>query len=120
MTNIISNSFFDGTIILPQAPPNIVSVATRVDVPAAPNFWDLGIDNNLVGPEMSARWSLERERWTVWPDFRAMLAANFQNAQLSGATSAGFTTDLIRLDTGTACTWHPYADRCDRRCSVHV
>jgi Putative beta barrel porin-7 (BBP7) len=92
--------FADGTIILPQTPPNIVSIARTLDAPPAQNFWDLGIDNNLVGPELAARWEIERGRWTVSTDFRAMFAANFQTAHLAGATSAGWTSHIIRLDTG--------------------
>jgi putative beta barrel porin BBP7 len=92
----------DGTIILPQAPPNIVSIFRTLTVPSAFNFWDMGIDNNLVGPEMTARWELTRDRWTVSADFRAMIAANFQTAHMSGATSAGWTSQIIRLDTGAA------------------
>jgi hypothetical protein len=90
----------DGTILLPQAPPNIVSIARVFNSSAAPNFWDLGIDNNIVGPEIGARWSLERERWTVSADFRAMLGANYQNEHLSGALGAGYTSHIIRLDNG--------------------
>jgi Putative beta barrel porin-7 (BBP7) len=92
--------FADGTILLPQAPPNIVSIGRTLLTTAAPNFWDLGIDNNIVGPEVGAHWSLERERWTVSADFRAMLGANFQNEHMSGALGSGYTTQIIRLDTG--------------------
>jgi hypothetical protein len=99
-TTIELATFADGTIILPQAPPNIVSIARVLTVPSAPNFWDMGIDNNIVGPEIGTRWTLERERWTVSADFRALLGVNYQNEHLSGATSAGFTTHIIRLDTG--------------------
>jgi len=90
----------DGTIILPQTPPNIVSIARVLDAPPALNFWNMGVDNNLIGPQIGARWSIERERWTVSADFRALFAANFQNQHLGGATSAGYTTHIIRLDTG--------------------
>ena len=90
----------DGTIILPQTPPNIVSIARNLTAPSAFNFWDMSIDNNLVGPEVAARWEMERGRWTVSTDFRAMIAANFQTAHMSGATSAGWTSSVIRLDTG--------------------
>lgn len=93
-------TFADGTILLPQNPPNIVSIARVLTVPSASNFWDMGIDNNIVGPEIGTRWSLERERWTVSADFRAVLGVNYQNEHMSGATSAGYTTHIIRLDNG--------------------
>jgi Putative beta barrel porin-7 (BBP7) len=99
-TAIQSFSQPDGVIILPQTPPNVVSIARVLTTTSAPNFWDLGIDNNIVGPEIGTRWSLERERWTVSADFRALLGANYQNEHLSGALSSGYSTHLIRLDTG--------------------
>jgi hypothetical protein len=99
-TNPEFGTFPDGTIILPQNPPNIVSIARVLSVPSAPNFWDLGIDNNIVGPQIGTRWTLEREHWTFSADFRALLGFNFQNEYMSGATSAGYTTHIIRLDNG--------------------
>jgi hypothetical protein len=99
-TAIQAFSESDGTIILPQPPPNIVSIRRTLVTSAAPNFWDLGVDNNIVGPEIGTRWSLERERWTVSADFRGLLGANFQNEHMSGALSSGYTTQIIRNDTG--------------------
>jgi hypothetical protein len=100
-TNALLPALFGiGLITLPQAPPNTVSGAIRVSAPPAPNFWDLGIDNNVVGPELGARWSLKRERWTVSTDFRALIGANFQTGRLAGALGQGYTTDTVRLDTG--------------------
>ncbi len=90
----------DGLILLPQAPPNIVSIRRDVTTSAAPNFWNMGVDNNLVGPQIGTRWSIERERWTVSAEFNALMAANFQNQHLSDALSSGYSTVVIRNDTG--------------------
>ena len=42
--------------------------------------FSLGIDNNMVGPEIGTRWSNKRERWTFDTQVRFMAAANFENA----------------------------------------
>jgi hypothetical protein len=47
--------------------------------------WDLGIDNNIVGPQIGARWWNQRGRWIFDAEARFMPGANFQNASLYGS-----------------------------------
>ena len=91
MTSLVTNS-------VPDRAPGITD---NLNQPAAPNAFDLGIDNNIVGPEIGARWSAQRERWTFSTEFRALLGANFQTATETGALSGGFTVTRIDNATGT-------------------
>ena len=84
------------------APPNIVSIARVLTAPSAPNFWDMGIDNNLVGPQIGARWSMERERWTVSADFRAMIGGEFSERAFKRGHKCGIDV-----------TYHPSGHRRD-------
>ncbi len=43
------------------------------------------VNNVLVGPQLGARWSRSRGRWTVSAEGRFMAAANFQQVKLTGA-----------------------------------
>jgi hypothetical protein len=46
---------------------------------------DLGIDNNIVGPQIGGRWSNKRDRWTFDTQLRFMAGANFENASEYGS-----------------------------------
>jgi hypothetical protein len=56
----------------------------------APISWDLGIDNNIVGPQIALGYEMENSRWTIGSSFRAMFGANFQNASEYGYTGGSF------------------------------
>jgi hypothetical protein len=42
-------------------------------------YMNTTIQNEIVGPQIGFRWSLQRERWTCSAEGRFMAAANFQN-----------------------------------------
>lgn len=65
-----------------------------LETSVAPNSWDLGIDNNLVGPQIGLEWEHDDNRWVVGTSLRAMFAANFQNATLFGYSGSG-TVDVV-------------------------
>ncbi len=48
--------------------------------------WDLGIDNDLVGPQLGVRYVAQREHWIFDGQFKFMTAANFANATEFGST----------------------------------
>jgi hypothetical protein len=59
-----------------------------------PDSFDLGIDNNIIGPQIGTRWSNKRERWTFDTQFRFMAGANFQNAYEVGSLTNTNVTPL--------------------------
>jgi hypothetical protein len=48
--------------------------------------WDLGIDNDIVGPEVAIRYVQQREHWIFDGQFKFTAGANFQNATETGST----------------------------------
>lgn len=52
----------------------------------APISWDLGIDNDIVGPQAMLTYDYECDRWTFGSQFRAVAGANFENAAMYGWT----------------------------------
>jgi hypothetical protein len=51
--------------------------------------FSLGIDNNIVGPEIGTRWSNKRGRWTFDSQVRFMAGANFEDSNEYGAMATG-------------------------------
>jgi hypothetical protein len=48
--------------------------------PLSDSFWGTRIQNNLIGPEIGARWARQQGHWVTSIETRFMAAANFQNA----------------------------------------
>lgn len=103
-TEPVASAAPDGLFVVangaPPPPTILVTGIANLTGPAAPNFWDLGIDNNIVGPEIGARWTKQVQHWTLSADFRALFGANFQNATEQGAIGQGYTIQIVRADTG--------------------
>ena len=57
----------------------------------APISWDLGIDNDIVGPQIELEYEYDKERWDIDTSFRAMFGANFENAAMYGWTGGPIT-----------------------------
>ncbi len=78
----------------------------------APITWDLGIDNDIVGPQIDIGYEYEKNRWDLKADFRAMFGANFQNAAMYGWTGGPIhdvvtelpSTVIVNLTSGAANT----------------
>ena len=51
--------------------------------------FSLGIDNNIIGPEIGTRWSNKRGRWTFDSQVRFMPGANFEDSNEYGAMATG-------------------------------
>jgi len=91
----------------PQSPqyPATPAETEVITYGAAPNSWDLGIDNDVVGPQIEVGYEMENNRWTVGANFRAMFGANFENASEYGYTGGPLTNTLTGFGTtmfGTA------------------
>jgi hypothetical protein len=76
----------------------------------APISWDLGIDNDIVGPQIEIGYEYEKDRLTVDTSFRALFGANFENAAMYGWTGGPVhdtvtelpSTVIVNLGSGTA------------------
>jgi hypothetical protein len=93
-----------GPIIAPATTPQYPATPAETEVTtygAAPNSWDLGIDNDVVGPQIEVGYEMENNRWTVGTSFRAMFGANFQNASEYGYTGGPLTNTLTGFPTQT-------------------
>ncbi|HEX3996931.1 MAG TPA: BBP7 family outer membrane beta-barrel protein [Pirellulales bacterium] len=71
-----------------------VSATETLETTAAPNSYDLGINNNVVGPQIGLSWQHEDDRVVIGADLRAMIGANFQEATLFGYSGSG-STDVV-------------------------
>jgi hypothetical protein len=96
-----ASSFINGEIPAGGAstatPPAFTPTPAETEVVAygaAPISWDLGIDNDVVGPQIAVRYEVENGRWTVATDFRAMFGANFENASEYGYTGGPLTNTV--------------------------
>jgi hypothetical protein len=77
------------------------------DIVAPLAEWDLGIDNNIVGPQIQFRYVNQREHWIFDGQFKFTAGANFANATEFGTTintnvpPAPTTSFITHLDTIT-------------------
>ena len=84
-----------------ETPTYSATTATEIySQAAAPNTYDVAINNNLVGPQIGLQWDKECERLTFSSSIRAMFAANFQNATSWGFSGAGSETETLDPATG--------------------
>jgi hypothetical protein len=59
-------------------------------------FMNTTIQNEIVGPQIGFRWSLQRERWSCSAEGRFMAAANFQNGNQYWVYASEIDTPAIR------------------------
>lgn len=61
--------------------------------PLADSQWSLRTQNNMVGPQIGARWSNQRGRWVTSLEARFLAAANFQNAHQKTSLGSNLLTN---------------------------
>jgi hypothetical protein len=76
-------------------PDTGVIVPVRVE-----SFWDMRVQNNIVGPQFGARWSGRKGRWNYAAEGKFFAGFNFQNVrqrgQIGGNLTSGVTVDSGR------------------------
>jgi hypothetical protein len=70
---MITNPFFSETVSTKATGDTLGS-----------SYWDTWVHNNIVGPEVAARWSRGRGRWKFTLDGRFTAGLNSQNVQQNG------------------------------------
>jgi hypothetical protein len=77
-----------------------VGTGTALINPLSDSFWGTRIQNNLIGPQIGARWARQQGHWVTSFEARFLAAANLQNAHQKTNLGTNTVTN-ISMQTGT-------------------
>jgi hypothetical protein len=78
----------------PDNAGNLVPIQVR-------SFWDSQVDNNLIGPQITGRYSNRRGHWNFVAEGRIFAAYNFQNVKLRGQLGGNIPNGVVQDPGGT-------------------
>lgn len=93
--------FFVGSVPAGTTPVSTPAESQTLFYGPAPISWDLGIDNDIVGPQIQIEYEYDKERWDIDTSFRALFGANFENASMYGWTGGPIINQITGVSTTT-------------------
>jgi hypothetical protein len=71
------------------------------------SFWDNRIDNNIVGPQLAARWYSRRGAWNFIVEGRFLAGFNFQNVEQRGQLAGNIPSGIVNAGNPAAPNFVP-------------
>jgi Putative beta barrel porin-7 (BBP7) len=77
------------------------------------SFWDTSINNQIVGPQLGAKWTNQRQRWTFEAAAKCLLGYNIEDWHQEGGIGRGFIPGALNRPLYAQPTYFNHAQQLD-------